>query len=271
MRVAAVHADDVDIPRTPAELRFESTRQHVQRLEPDIARHRVACARSGMRHGLAVEKARARVDFEDRVAGSKRCAHQLLLQLVAAVAKVAALRADESRFGERPAQKRDLVHRRYDRRFVAAVWGQRACRGRCISAEPVDECGRRDVDVVRPAGMAKRPDDLRACVTRAFCPHRHCFEIEAAGTRGLAPADALAHAGDTGIARRPVIRFDALPVVARDVDTGARLRQAAEVIDAVEARHPEGAEHRRIGTSDRRMATPVQRRAPGSCRHERDG
>ena len=89
-----------------AELRLELADEHVPRLELHAAQVTVGDAiRCADHRGIAMQEARAWIDFEDRVAGCERGAHELSLDIVAAVAQVAALRTEKARFRKREAQE----------------------------------------------------------------------------------------------------------------------------------------------------------------------
>src|SRR5260221_645717 len=98
------------------------------------------------------------VDFPYCIACGNGGAHQLSLQFPGAILQ-SGIELDPARFASRPGQERQFVDRRVDR-ACRTVDSQMAGDRAGVTCKPVDEVRRKYIEVIRPAEVAKRPDDL---------------------------------------------------------------------------------------------------------------
>src|SRR5687767_11028328 len=101
-------------------------------------------------------------------------------------------------------QERDLIDRGIDG-DVRAVARDEASRGRAVGSEAIDERRREDVEVVWPAVMTERPDDLDAVTIRRVDKWRQRREVIRAALLHEMPAHAFAGHADAETAQPGIV------------------------------------------------------------------
>src|SRR5690606_34338891 len=195
-----VDADDIEVLRLAAQPRPGLAAEHVPGFELRLAgvfrlalRAGAVVAGADVDGRIDLDEARPRLDFADRLDGGDAGAYQLVLELGA---PAQAQRVEVAVIAAGPGPEGNLVDRRVEGHRVAFLTDQSRGRGG-EAGETLDEARSPDVQIVRPAVMAKVPDDLGAAGVRRPELRQEAGPVVVAGPAlDQVPAQAVAHRAD---------------------------------------------------------------------------
>src|SRR5829696_869970 len=204
-----VHPDNVDIFRPPSKLGLPAPRQEVERFElnegipagrDDILRP--VRAWNDIDGRLGVNDAGPRIDIPHWLNCGYGGLHQDSFQFVAGVRGE---RTDKAKSSTCPGPEGNLVDGNIEWDGVRLI-PDHLSSGPSKASEAVDEGGRPNVEVVRPAPVGKVPDDLGAGFPSRPQHGKEARPVVVTG-RGLdqVPAQAIAHRPNAVLVQHPVV------------------------------------------------------------------